>query len=70
MQQVGLRVGEHPVPYGEIARLAVDRKCQLDWPGLRYGGQAGTVDRGNTMRGKACLVGLKLILKKIRPSQA
>jgi hypothetical protein len=47
----------------------MNRKCQPDWPGLGYGGQAGAVDRGNTMRGEACLMGLKLILEKIRPSQ-
>jgi hypothetical protein len=70
MQQLGLRVGKHPVPYGKIAGLAVNRKCQLDWPGLGYGGQAGAVDRGDTMWGERCLMGLKLILEKVRPSQA
>jgi hypothetical protein len=69
MQQLCLMVGKHPVPYGKIAGLAVNWKCQLDRPGLRDRGQAGAVDRGNTMRGEACLMGLKLILEKIRPSQ-
>jgi hypothetical protein len=66
MQHLSLRVGKHPVPNGEIARLAVNRKRQPDWPGLRDGGQAGAVNRGNTMRGEARLMGLKLILKKTR----
>jgi hypothetical protein len=70
MQQSGLRVSKHPVPHGKVAGLAVNRKYQLDWPGWRDGGQAGAVDRSNTMRGKAGLMGLKLILEKVRPSQA
>jgi hypothetical protein len=69
MQQSSLRVGKHPVPHSKIAGLAVNRKGQLDWSGLRDGSQAGAVDRSNAMWGKPCLMGLKLILEKIRPSQ-
>lgn len=69
MQGPGFGVNEDPIAHRDVARVGTDGQRQLDRAGLRQGGQARAVDRGDPHGGEIDLVGFALIFEEMGPTQ-